>query len=181
MIKTLIQAIAFTLALLLVSSCVNKGDSNSSKSSSDVLKSYQEQGVGKIISVPPAMAALLLDKAQPGNDSLASLLSNTQKVLFLIAPLDSKPKEQKLREDIASQLNEINFRSIATMDNGHEQVIVKTLSSEGENYSEMVVIVSNHKALVCVSFLGNFSQETVASLTLPKNIDILPELNRFLQ
>lgn len=179
MIKYFIHTLVLILTLSLFNSCVNDSSSKTAKTSADIFKKYQAQGMGRVISVPPAMVAIFLDETVPSNAKLKNLLNDTQKLLFLIMPLDSVSKEDELHKGINSKLKKINFQNLASIDNGSELIVVKILCSNDKNISEMVVIVSDHKTLFCVSFQGNIPHEKVISLTKPENIDIITNLNRF--
>ncbi len=179
MIKSFTHTLVFILTLSLFSSCVNNTSSKSANTSGDIFKEYQAQGMGRVISVPPAMVAIFLDETVPSTAKLKDLLNDTKKLLFLIIPLDSASKEEELHRDINSQLRKIKFHNLASIDNGSEMIDVKVLCSDDKNISEMVVIVSNHKTLFCISFQGDIQYEKVISLTKPENIDIITNLNRF--
>ena len=181
MIKFSLKATIFLLALFLAGSCINKNEPKLVKSPSDILKEYQTQGVGRVISVPPAIVALLINQSELESTSLVNLLNSTQNILVLIAPLNSNKNINELQKDIDTQLNGINFRSLASISSENEQVEIKVLNSEDENFSEMVVIISDPKTLFCVNFSGNFPKETVAEVTTSENIGIISILNRFAQ
>ena len=180
MIKKLTHNLVLIITLAMLFSCVNDGTREIPKTSADIFKEYQAQGVGKMISVPPAMVAIFLDETLQGNDKLISLLNDTKKLSFLIIPLDSKSKEDKLYKDLDSQLNKMTFNNLASIDNGSELIGVKVLCpNDKKNILEVVVLVSNHKTLFCVSFQGDIPHQKVIDLTKPENIGIISNLNRF--
>jgi hypothetical protein len=135
--------------------------------------------VGKAFSVPPGMVSIFLDESKAGNAELKLLLEDIKHLNFLIIPNNLVGKEQSYFDDISNRLDLIQFQDLASISNAREQIMVKILSTDSVEVSEMVVMVLNAHSLFCVSFQGDISLDKIANLTKPENLEVVTNLNRF--
>ena len=145
----------------------------------DIYQSYDLNKKATYFNVPPGLVSIFLDESQPGNAELKSLLKDTKQLSFLIF---TKPKgcnmECKYYNELNFRLDSIKFRDLAQINNGKEIVRVK-VDKHNREYKELVVLVSNCKALYCISFQGDITPKKVVNLVKPENVRAVTNLDRF--
>lgn len=167
------------LSVLLLAVGCNPKEEQTDKTSKDIYISYRDKGVGKAFSVPPGMVSIFLDESKAGNAELKLLLEDIKHLNFLIIPNNLVEKELGYFNDISNRLEQIQFQDLASITNASEHIMVKILSTDSVEVSEMVVMVLNAHSMFCVSFQGDISLDKIANLTKPENLEVVTNLNRF--
>ena len=127
------------------------------------------------------MVSLFLDESKKGNNELKDLLSDVDQLSFLIINKDSNAKKDCLYyRELNEKLDSINFYDLAQINNGKEIIRVK-VDKEKRHFNELVVLVSNHDALYCISFKGKIPSKKVINLVKPENVVAVTNLDRFKQ
>lgn len=175
--KTSVLGFAF-IALSLIS-C--KREKAKPVTSFDVFNSFCNTHKASLFNVPPGMVSLFLDESKKGNKELKDLLSDVKELSFLIVSKDLNDKNKSLYyNQLNDKLDSINFSDVAQINNGKEIIRVK-VEKERRHFNELVVLVSNHDAIYCISFKGRISSKKVINLVKPENVGAVTNLDRFKQ
>ncbi len=173
---SVVSLILISLSLL---SC--KREKAKNITSSDIFSSYCTSHKASLFKVPPGMVSLFLDESKKGNKELKDLLSDVSELSFLIINKNIKDKKECITyNEINERLDIINFSDVAQINTGKEIIRVK-VDKERRHFSELVVIVSNHDALYCISFKGKIPSKKVINLVKPENVGAVTNLDRFKQ
>lgn len=148
-------------------------------SSADIYNSYKKLNRVSYFDLPPGLVSVFLDESKKGNAELKSLLGDINQLTFLIFSKDSNiSKNCRYYDEISSRLDSINFNDLVQINSGKEIVRVK-FEGDTQQYNELVFMVSNYKAMYCISLKGNIPPQKVALLIKPENISVVSNLNRF--
>lgn len=176
MLKHLYRNTLYLLVLLVTLSCCNRAKEEAD-TTAEVFNRYRVERGAKIIPVPPGLVSVFLDEDQPGNTEIKEILAGVDKLTFLVIPNNAPIKESDNFSDLNQDISNLDFKDFAMVNNGKEIVKVK-VSGDTVIVDELIVIVSNYKALFCISFIGEISMESIVNLTNPENIAAVSNLNR---
>ena len=164
---------------LCVLSC--KKEKAKTFTSADIYSRFCINHSASYFNVPPGMVSLFLDESKKGNKELKDLLGNVDQLSFLIINKNSNVSKDCLNyRELNERLDSINFCDIAQINNGKEFIRVK-VEKDRKHFNELVVLVSNHDALYCISFKGKIPSKKVLNLVKPENVVAVTNLDRFKQ
>lgn len=149
--------------------------------SSDIYTNFSNKHKASYFNVPPGMVSLFLDESKKGNKELKDILNDTKQLSFLIINKhNNENNECPYYRELNQKLDSISYYDVAKINNGKEIILVK-VDKERRHFNELVVIVSNHEALYCISFKGKIPSKKVINLVKPENVGAVTNLDRFKQ
>ena len=171
------------IGVVMISLCLLSCKKEKAKTvtSSDIYSRFSINHSAPYFNVPPGMVSLFLDDSKQGNKELKDLLRNVNQLSFLIINKNSNAERDCLNyRELNGKLDSINFCDLAQINNGKEFIRVK-VEKDRKHFNELVLLVSNHDALYCISFKGNIPSKKVVNLVKPENVGAVTNLDRFKQ